>query len=75
MPTLLVKNIHTLATMDDERREIRHGGLLVRDNVIEQVGTTSELPNTADEILDLKDKHLVLPGLVNTHHPLTFSKP
>ncbi len=68
MPTLLVKNIHTLVTMDDERREIRHGGLLVRDNVIEQVGTTSELPNTADEILDLKDKHLVLPGLVNTHH-------
>ncbi|MGB3695055.1 MAG: 8-oxoguanine deaminase [Spirulinaceae cyanobacterium] len=68
MPTLLIKNIHTLITMDNERREIRYGALLVRDNVIEQVGTTSELPNTADEILDLEDKHLVLPGLVNTHH-------
>ncbi|MGL5795035.1 MAG: amidohydrolase family protein, partial [Waterburya sp.] len=68
MPTLLVKNIHTLVTMDDERREIRHGALLVRDNIIEQVGTTAELFQTADEILDLEDKYLVLPGLVNTHH-------
>jgi len=28
--------------------------LLVRDNVIEQVGNTAELPQTADEILDLQ---------------------
>ncbi len=68
MSTLLVKNIHTLVTMDDERREIRHGALLIRDNVIEQVGTTEELPDTADEVLDLQDRHIVLPGLVNTHH-------
>lgn len=68
MTTLLVKNIHTLVTMDDRRQEIRHGALFIRDNVIEQVGTTAELPDTADEILDLDDKHIVLPGLVNTHH-------
>ena len=68
MSTLLVKNIHTLVTMDERRREIRHGALLVRDNAIEQVGTTDELPDAADEVLDLEDKHLVLPGLVNTHH-------
>ena len=68
MSTLLVKNIHTLVTMDDERREIRHGAILVSNNVIERVGTTEELPNTADEVLDLEDKHIVLPGLVNTHH-------
>ena len=68
MSTLLVKNIHTLITMNDERHEIRHGALLVRDNVIERVGTTAELPDTADEVLDLADRHLVLPGLVNTHH-------
>ena len=68
MPTLLIKNIHTLVTMDDKRREIRHGALLVRDNVIEQVGTTAELPDRADEVLDLEDRHIVLPGLVNTHH-------
>lgn len=68
MATLLVKNIHTLVTMDAQRREIRHGAMFVRDNQIEQVGTTSELPTEADEVLDLQDRHLVLPGLVNTHH-------
>ncbi len=68
MSTLLIKNIHTLVTMDDEGCEIRHGALFIRDNEIEQVGTTAELPDTADEVLDLEDKHLVLPGLVNTHH-------
>lgn len=68
MPTLLVKNIHTLVTMDDQRREIRSGALFIRDHVIEQVGTTEELPQTADRLLDLGDRHLVLPGLVNTHH-------
>lgn len=68
MSTLLVKNIHTLVTMDTDRREIRNGALLIRDHVIEQVGTTTELPQTADEVLDLQDKYIVLPGLVNTHH-------
>ena len=69
MATLLVKNIHTLATFDDAQREIRQGALFVRDNVIEQVGTTAQLPDTADEVLDLGDRHIVLPGLINTHHP------
>lgn len=68
MGTLLVKNSHTLVTMDDERRELRDGGLFVRDNVIEQVGTTDELPVTADDVLDLGGHHVLLPGLVNTHH-------
>ncbi len=67
MGTLLIKNTAVLVTMDDERREIKNGGLFVRDHVIEQVGATSELPATADTVLDLKG-HIVLPGLVNTHH-------
>jgi 8-oxoguanine deaminase len=68
MSTLLVKNIHTLITMDAARREIRNAAILVRDNVIEQVGTTEELIQSADEVLDLQGRHIVLPGLVNTHH-------
>ncbi|MEX0270403.1 8-oxoguanine deaminase [Leptolyngbyaceae cyanobacterium UHCC 1019] len=68
MSTLLVKNIHTLVTLDAERREIRNGALLVQDNAIAQVGTTLELPQTADDVLDLQGRHIVLPGLVNTHH-------
>ncbi len=67
MSTLLIKHALILATMDDQRREIADGGLFVRDNVIEAVGVTAELPQTADEVLDLTD-HVVLPGLINTHH-------
>ena len=33
-----------LVTMDDERREIRDGGLFIRDNVIEAVGAAADLP-------------------------------
>ncbi|MDX2242567.1 MAG: 8-oxoguanine deaminase [Leptolyngbyaceae cyanobacterium bins.302] len=68
MASLLIKNIHTLVTMDATRREIANGALLVENNVISQVGTTQELPSTADEVLDLKGRFIVLPGLVNTHH-------
>jgi cytosine/adenosine deaminase-related metal-dependent hydrolase len=53
--------------MDDQRREIVDGALFVRDNVIESVGVTADLPQSADEVLDLSG-HVVLPGLVNTHH-------
>ena len=67
MPTLLIKNATILVTMDDRRREISDGGLFVRDGFIEKVGPASEIPSTADEVLDLSG-HLVLPGLVNTHH-------
>ena len=68
MRTLLVKNIHTLVTMDSARTELRDAAIFVRGPVIEQIGTTSALPATADEVLDLKGRHVVLPGLVNTHH-------
>jgi cytosine/adenosine deaminase-related metal-dependent hydrolase len=67
MSTLLVKNTELLVTMDGERREIRGGGLFARDGFIESVGPSDELPAEADETIDL-DGHIVLPGLVNTHH-------
>ena len=67
MRTLLIKNAMLLVTMDAQRREIAGGGVFVRDNVIEAVGPTSELPATADEVIDACDQ-IVIPGLVNTHH-------
>jgi len=67
MPTLLVRHASVLVTMDDHRREIPDGGLFIRDGVVEQVSPTQELPLEADEVLDLDD-HIVLPGLINTHH-------
>lgn len=68
MGTLLVKNSHTLVTMNAAREELRGAGVFVRDHVIEQVGSTETLPATADEVLDLRGRHVLLPGLVNTHH-------
>jgi len=67
MPTLLVKNARLLATMDGARREILNGGMFIEDGFIKQVGKSEQLPDSADELLDLSD-HLVIPGLINTHH-------
>ena len=63
----MVKHAQVLATMDDQRREIADGGLFIEDGFIKQVGSTAELPDAADAVLDLSD-HLILPGFINTHH-------
>ena len=69
--TLLLKNAMVLATMDDERREIADGAVLVRGREIVSVGTTGDVlaahREPVDEIIDLTG-HVLLPGLVNTHH-------
>ena len=66
MTTLLVKHAH-IVTMDDHQTEISDGGLFMDNGIISKVGVTRDMPSTADEVLDLKG-HVVLPGLVNTHH-------
>ncbi len=67
METLLVRNASVLVTMDGDRREIAGGGFFARGGWIEAVGRSDELPTTADRVLDLAG-HVVIPGLVNTHH-------
>jgi cytosine/adenosine deaminase-related metal-dependent hydrolase len=72
MPTLLVKHADLLVTMEglgEANRRIPDGGLFARDNVIEQVGPTSALPEEADRVIDASGM-IVLPGLINTHHHL-----
>ena len=66
MTTLLIKNAHLL-TMDDHHTELSDGGLFIENGFISKVGAMRDLPSTADEVLDLTG-HVVLPGLVNTHH-------
>ena len=56
-----------LVTMDGGRREIVNGGMYAVDGFITEVGESAALPSTADEILDLSG-HVVIPGLINTHH-------
>jgi len=67
MGSLLVRNATVLVTMDDSSRELADGAIYAVDGFIEQVGQTSDLPQTADEVVDLRG-HVVLPGLINTHH-------
>ena len=69
MSTLLFRHIDYLATMDAQRREIRDAAIFIRDGWIERIGTTEDLPQAADTVVDLRG-HLVLPGLVNGHHHL-----
>ena len=69
MGTFLARHAEILVAMDDDRREIRDGAVFARDGIVEQVWTTSELPDTADVVLDLTGQ-IALPGLVNTHHHL-----
>ncbi len=65
MPSLLVKNADVLVTMDQARREIKGGCLLIEDGVITSVGPKAE----ADETLDASGC-VVTPGFINTHHHL-----
>ena len=69
MSTLLIKNADIIITLAEQGRQIANGGLFVRDNVIEQIGSTAELPAEADVVIDAAGL-AVLPGLINTHHHL-----
>ena len=71
MPTLLIHNADCIATLDDSRRELRQGYIFIRDGKIESLGSADTLPpdllHSADEVIDAAG-HLLIPGLVNTHH-------
>lgn len=65
--TLLIRDARCIATFDDARTELREASLLVRGARIEALGPASQLPREADEVIDARG-HMVVPGLVNTHH-------
>lgn len=67
MATMLVRHADVLVTMDKSRQEIEDGGLYIVDGFVHQVGSSIDLPETADQVIDLRG-HVVLPGLINTHH-------
>lgn len=67
MGTILLERIDTLATFDRERRVLKNAWMLIRDDAIEAIGLAGDEPQDADQRIDLYG-HVVLPGLVNTHH-------
>ena len=44
MSTLLIRHIQTLITLNADRQQIADGAIFVRDNLIEFVGPTADLP-------------------------------
>ncbi len=68
--SVVVRHAEMLVTMDSERREIPDGGMIIRNGVIEAIGPTSELPTVLDARLVDMSGHVILPGLINTHHHL-----
>jgi 8-oxoguanine deaminase len=70
-PTLLIKDADCVATLDDAGTEWRQASVLIRGTEIVAVGPTHELPpellTQATRTIDARG-HVVIPGLVNTHH-------
>lgn len=73
--TLILTHADVLVTMDAKRREIADGALVAEGPAIQWVGATADLPaawraridDGSAQVLDMRG-HVVLPGLVNTHH-------
>ncbi|SEA95104.1 8-oxoguanine deaminase [Variovorax sp. YR216] len=72
---LILRHAEVLVTMDAARREIADGAVVVEGPAIAWTGATAELPAAyADALRDGQADsidmhgHVVLPGLVNTHH-------
>ena len=76
MTRLLVENAAVLVTMDAERREIEDGAVLILDNRIEVVGSSSEVRERMQRDGLQTERRIdasgciVIPGLVNCHHHL-----
>ena len=73
MTTLLIHRAQHLATQDDSNTELQGASVLVRDGRIERIFTQDEpldawlANNPVHEVIDAR-KHVVMPGMVNTHH-------
>ena len=66
----LIRDARLVATMDDERRRIPGGWVVVDGETIAEVGAGDPPASVnAERTIDARGK-VVLPGLVNTHHHL-----
>lgn len=66
MSKLLIKNA-AIVTMDDEKRIIQSGDILIEGSAIHYVGESGQIPAYGDaRIIDGAEK-VALPGLINAH--------
>ncbi|MDI9336550.1 MAG: 8-oxoguanine deaminase [Gammaproteobacteria bacterium] len=68
---IVVYNAHTVATQDDMRTELRNASLIIKDGKIKAILENPEdafkFRSGSTKWIDAT-KHLVIPGLINTHH-------
>ena len=67
MSDILIQNAQTVLTMDDQRREIEHADIRIRNGVIVEVG--QGLDAVGAKVHSARSC-VVTPGLINTHHHL-----
>lgn len=65
--SLLIKNIKTLVTCDNEDRVLNDVSIYIEDGVIKDIG--ENLDYVADGVIN-GSKMITYPGLINTHHHL-----
>ena len=64
---ILIRNARTVLTMDDGGTELTGTDILIRGGVIAGIGQGLDAPGA--EVIEAA-RHVVTPGLVNTHHHL-----
>ena len=65
-----MQDISVLETLSEGIGQIKDAAVFVKGGVIEWVGTIKNAPkelSSVDTVISLAD-HVVIPGLVNTHH-------
>ena len=76
MKSLLIHRAHCIATQNDARTELYGASILIRDGRIASIlaadEVTAELIASVDEVIDARH-HVVIPGMVNTHHHMVQS--
>ena len=71
--SLKIQNARYVITMDDERRIIRDGAVVIEGSRITQVGKSEDLADVvADRVIDA-DGMVLAPGLVNGHMHISYA--
>ncbi len=65
---ILLKNCYYIATFNDKKEELEGYDILIEGNIIKKIAKDIEPPNHKDvELIDCSN-HVVIPGMINTHH-------
>ena len=71
--SLRIENVRYIITMDEERRIIRDGAVVIEGSRITQVGKTADLAGVAAERVIDADGMVLAPGLVNGHMHVSYA--